>query len=161
VDAYAMIETMTTTTPSNNGHTLELYNSGASHHMTPYQHLLEDYSPTTDKLINAANQQSFHAVSTGNLHITVPNGESTTPIMLKNMLYAPEIATTLVSIGHIDNAGYLTTFGDRICSIHNADNKCIGQVPMQNRLYHVDQQNDTYHFTHTASNGLTIMQFHS
>jgi len=156
-----MIETMTTTTPSNNGHTLELYDLRASCHMTPYQHLLEDYSPTTDKLINATNQQSFHAVSTGNLHITVPNGKSTTPIMLKNVLYTPEIATTLVSIRCIDNAGYLTTFGGGICSIHNADNKHIGQVPMQNRLYHVDQQNDTHHFAHMASNGLTIMQFHS
>src|SRR5882724_5567290 len=95
-DAYAMIETVTTTTPSNNGHTLELYDLGASHHMTPYLHLLEDYSPTADKLINVANQQSFRAVGTGNLHITVPNGKSTTPIMLKKVLYTPEIATTLV-----------------------------------------------------------------
>jgi len=126
VDAYATIETMTTTTPGNNGHTLELYDLGASHHMTPYQHLLKNYSPTTDKLINATNQQSFHAVSTGNLHITIPNDKSTTPIMLKNVLYAPEIATTSVSIGCIDNAGYLTTFRGGTCTIHNADNKHIG-----------------------------------
>jgi len=62
--------------------------------------------PTKDKLINAANKQTFHTIGTGNLHITVPNRDSVTSMMLKKMLYTPDIAAMLVSIRCINNVVY-------------------------------------------------------
>jgi hypothetical protein len=38
-------------------------------------------------------------------------------IMLKNMLYAPDIAFTLISIEKCDDAGYKTTFASQKCII--------------------------------------------
>ena len=158
-DAFTTIETATTIS-SNNNHALELYDSGASCHMMPYHHLLENYAPTEAKLINAANKQTFCTISTGDLCITVPNSDSVTPMMLKNVLYTPDIAATLISIGCIDNTGYLTTFGKGECIICNTNNKCIGNIPINNGLYCVDHLTAS-ETTNMVNDELTIMQFHS
>ena len=45
----------------------ELYNSGASHHMSPYRDHFEDYVPIAPKSITAADKQYFQAIGKGNL----------------------------------------------------------------------------------------------
>ena len=45
----------------------ELYDSGTSHHMSPYHDHFEDYIPITPKLITAADKHYFQAVGKGNL----------------------------------------------------------------------------------------------
>src|SRR5882724_2802453 len=79
--------------------TSELYNSGATQHMTPHKDAQVNYEVIAPKPINAANQQTFRAIRWGDLPICIPNGPGSTHITL-----------TLVSIGLIDEAGYTMSF---------------------------------------------------
>jgi len=105
---------------SETGLTSELYDSGATRHMTPYQQALVNCAAISPKPINAANQLMFCAIRSGNLPIHVPNGPNFSNIMLRDVLYTPDITQTLVSIGLIDNARYTMTFTGGTCIIRDA-----------------------------------------
>jgi len=60
-------------------------------------------------LITTADKRIFHAVGTGDLRIEVPNGESSTPIIHKDVLHAPDMGITIVAINRITKAGYTCT----------------------------------------------------
>ncbi|KAI0323245.1 hypothetical protein GY45DRAFT_1264958, partial [Cubamyces sp. BRFM 1775] len=51
----------------------DLYDSGATHHMSPYRDDFDSFAATAHKPLNAANQQQFLAKGTGTMTITVPN----------------------------------------------------------------------------------------
>ena len=89
---------------------MELYDSGASRHMSPYQDHFEDYVPIVLKSITAAEKQYFQAIGKGNLQIKIPNGISTTTVLLKDVLHCPDMGLTLVSVGKITAAGYKVIF---------------------------------------------------
>ncbi|KAI9060390.1 hypothetical protein FKP32DRAFT_1544432, partial [Trametes sanguinea] len=55
---------------------LDLYDSGATHHMSPYRQDFASFAATPDKPLNAANQQQFHAKGVGEMFIPVPNPPS-------------------------------------------------------------------------------------
>ena len=88
----------------------ELYNSGVSRHMSPYKHKFINFIPIQRKVLTAADGGHFEATGKGDMHIMMPNGKSTTRILLKDVLYAPKMGITLVSIGKIDSAGYAALF---------------------------------------------------
>jgi hypothetical protein len=61
-------------------------------------------------------------------------------IMLKNMLYAPDIVFTLISIGKCDDVGYKTTFASQKCIIQDKTGTILLQAPKYHRLYCVDHE---------------------
>ena len=67
----------------------ELYDSGASCHMSPYRDHFEEYVTITPKSITAVDKQYFQAVGKGNLHIKILNSTSTTTVLLKDILHCP------------------------------------------------------------------------
>jgi hypothetical protein len=119
----------------------ELYNLGASCHISPFWHCFITYQPITPRPISAVDNWVFYAIGTGTLQIEVPNGPSkATPILLWEALHAPNISTTIVSIGCITKAGYTILFDSSTCKIQNKNSKVIGQIPMsQNGLYKVER----------------------
>ncbi|SRR5216684_8663358 len=56
----------------------ELYDSGASRHMSSHHKQFITYREISAHSITAANDKVFHAVSMGNLQIRVPNGATLT-----------------------------------------------------------------------------------
>ncbi|RPD73157.1 hypothetical protein L226DRAFT_433990, partial [Lentinus tigrinus ALCF2SS1-7] len=54
----------------------DLYDSGATHHMSPYRQDFVRFSPTPDRPLNAANQQTFLAQGIGEMVVAVPNAPS-------------------------------------------------------------------------------------
>jgi transposase InsO family protein len=70
----------------------------------------------------------------------VPNGKSSTPVLLKDTLYAPQIGSTIISIGRIASAGYSVSFENGSCNIQKEQNsKIIGSIPTNgNGLYKVE-----------------------
>ena len=132
------VEAVAFTHTVNGGGIVELYDSGATRHMTPYRHLLSNYTPIAPKPINAANKHVFQAVGCGDLKIGIPNDDGKTVITLRNVLYAPDIGMTLISIGLAARAGYTATFGHGSCTICDRTRKVIGRVPFKNGLYQVD-----------------------
>ncbi|KZT63133.1 hypothetical protein DAEQUDRAFT_646227, partial [Daedalea quercina L-15889] len=55
---------------------LDLYDSGATHHMSPYCESFVTFTETTPKTLSAANQQPFQATGEGDVIISVLNNSS-------------------------------------------------------------------------------------
>jgi hypothetical protein len=108
----------------------ELYDSGASRHMSPFQHKFVTYQSIPPCAVVTANKCLFHAEGIGDLQIEVPNGKSSTSVLLKDSLYAPQIGFTIVSIGRIANAGYSVSFKNNSCNIQKGqDKKIVSSIP--------------------------------
>jgi hypothetical protein len=117
----------------------ELYDSGASCHMSPFRHQFISLRTIAPRPIMAADKRRFFATGIGDLRIQVPNGESSTPIILRDALYAPEMALTVISINRITKAGYSVLFEKETCKIKDSEGKVVGVVPANNnRLYRVE-----------------------
>ena len=108
--------------------TAELYDSGASRHMSPSRERFTAYQTIEPIPIKAANKGVFYAVGTGDLRVEVPHGESLTPIVLKDVLHAPDMAQTVISINRISLAGYSVTFEDRKCIIKDKRRIVVSRV---------------------------------
>ena len=118
---------------------VELYDSGASRHMSPFSHRFTNLHSIPPRPITAANSRVFYAIGAGDLKINVPNGESSTPITLKDTLYAPDMTMTVVSISRIAAAGYSVAFEGKSCQIKSKTGKIVGDIPAApNGLYKVE-----------------------
>jgi transposase InsO family protein len=116
----------------------ELYDLGASRHMSPFRERFITYNEIPPCPITAANNHVFYAVGTGDLQIDVPNGKNTQQVVLKDTLHAPDMGLTVVSIGRIVDAGCTVQFEDKSCKIRRGT-KVIGSIPARaNGLYKVD-----------------------
>jgi hypothetical protein len=135
----------------------EIFDSGATHHMTPDQHWLQNYKAIPDHPISAANQQLFSAIGIREMVVHIPNREEHTAVRLYDVLYAPYMGITLISMGWIDEAGYSTTFNKGECVIWNSDSKLVGQIPKLQGLYWI--KTSTYDSAN-ISECLTIDELH-
>ena len=61
-------------------------------------------------------------------------------ILLKDVLYCPDIGLTLVLIGKITNTSYKVISRGNTCIIYNSKDKVIGRINAKNGLYHVDHE---------------------
>ncbi|KZT66429.1 hypothetical protein DAEQUDRAFT_656439, partial [Daedalea quercina L-15889] len=53
---------------------IDLYDSGASDHMSPYRDAFLTFCETVPRSLNAANQQMFQATGVGDVVVNIPNG---------------------------------------------------------------------------------------
>jgi hypothetical protein len=113
-----------------------IFDSGASEHMTLHRHLLTEYEAIAPIPINAANNSSFNAVGCGYLSVEVPNGHGKTRLKLKDVLYAPGMHATLVSLGKLDAAGFSLTISDNTLLLQRAG--CTyAMIPRKAGLYSI------------------------
>jgi hypothetical protein len=118
----------------------ELYNSGASQHMSLHRKHFENYVSIVSKLITTTDKCYFQAIEKGNLLIKLLNGPAMTTILLKNVLHCPNMGLTLVSISKITATSYKVIFQGPTCKFFDSQDKVIGLISMRNRLYHVDHE---------------------
>ena len=92
----------------------EIYNSGASSHMTGFKEDLKNFRPIPTKDVNATNGK-FQVVGMGDMEIKVPGPRKTMlKVVLEDVLYAPNMIVTLVSIGKMAEKGKTIIFqGDK------------------------------------------------
>ena len=112
-----------------------LFDSGASHHMSSYCNHFTNFKSSVPKAITAADKHTFEAIGKGDLTILIPNGTSTTHILLCDVLYVPKMGIMLVSIGKLDVTGYAALFHNKRCQIFNSQKKKLGEIPLTSGLY--------------------------
>jgi hypothetical protein len=95
----------------------EIYDSGCTSHISPYRNDLENFIEIPPKPFRATNKQDFQAVGKGEMVIDIPNGADISQLRLTEVLYAPEVGYTLVSVGRLDDNGFSATFGGGKCVI--------------------------------------------
>jgi hypothetical protein len=122
------------------GQRCDLYDSGATHHMTPYRDEFTIFHQMPPKCLTAANQGSFTADGYGDVIISVPNGDRISKIHLRNVLYTPAVGFSLVSISRIDDAGFSATFGGQRCTIYNKNGDIVGSIAKSQNLYRIIRQ---------------------
>ena len=122
----------------------ELYDSGASRHMSPYKYKFINFIPIQKEILTAADGGYFEAVGKGDMRISMLNGQTTTRILLKDTLYVPKMGVTLVSIGKIDKAGYAALFYKSQLWIFSSmkEKKELARIQIKNGLYRVEHKRD-------------------
>ena len=91
---------------------VELYDSGATRHISPYRDDFTSYRTLEPPVfLHAANGQQFPAVGTGTMVIGTPNGGEQSALTLEKVLHAPSVGYTLVSLGALDALGYRIAIG--------------------------------------------------
>jgi hypothetical protein len=118
---------------------VEIYSSGAACHMSPYIEAFTDFEFIKPKPISTIDNRIFEAVGKGNIHVKIPNGNKFTSVTLREVLYAPDLAFTLISLNRADEAGCTTIIEDgELRLIDRAkNNKVIGRIPVRDGLWKV------------------------
>ncbi|THH08422.1 hypothetical protein EW146_g8993 [Bondarzewia mesenterica] len=138
----------------------ELYDSGATRHISPYRSDFERFETIPPKPFKAANKQTFDALGTGDIVVEVLNGAHISQLRLTEVLYSPEVGYTLISIGRLDKLSFSTTFAGGTCIIHAPSGKHIGVVPCtKHGLYRVVHDSSAQDKAGAAEE-LTVMEFH-
>ncbi|KAJ3475523.1 hypothetical protein NLI96_g11784 [Meripilus lineatus] len=106
----------------------EIFDSGASRHMSPFRDQFENFHTIPTRQIRAANSHNFQAYGMGNLIIRVPNGKSWSNILLRDTLYAPQMHATLASLGQFDDAGYAILIHGGTLTIKSPSGTKIGKI---------------------------------
>jgi hypothetical protein len=124
---------------ANGGVETELYDSGASRHMSPFRDRFVSYRTIPPRAITAADKRVFYAIGVGDLRVEVPNGKSSTSVLLRDALHAPDMGLTVVSISRITGAGHTVSFEGKSCKIRNKAGVLIGDIPASaSGLYKVE-----------------------
>ena len=140
----------------------ELYDSGASRHMTPFRDRLLNFTSIPSRPITAADKRIFHATGKGDLQIEIPNGKTTTRTLLKDVLYAPDMGLTIVSISRITAAGFSVWFRSNHCRIYDPKDRQIGQVYVTaNGLYRVDHGDVAGSASHFKPRTISLKDLHA
>ena len=143
---------------------MEVYDSGASCHMSPYISAFTDFTFINPKPISAADNRVFNAVGKETMRITIPNSEKPSTIHLREVLYAPTIAFTLISLSRTDSAGYTTVIknGDLHLLDHNHGNKVIRRIPTKDGLWCITQPTKAKSETpgNDALSSISLMDIH-
>jgi transposase InsO family protein len=107
---------------------VELYDSGATQHISPYKEDFQRLTRIPTQSLSAANQQKFDAIAEGDMVIDVLNGHAISQLRLTKVLYVPSVGYTLVSIGQLDGDGYTTNFRGGTCTIWDKNGDVVGKI---------------------------------
>ena len=80
-------------------------------------------------------------------------------VTLKNVLYCPDLAFTLVSLTCCDTAGYSVLLKNGKCLIRDMRGTLLGQIPLLNGLYKVEHK-DTAATANVVQKVLTLDELH-
>ena len=78
------------------------------------------------------------ATGVGHMRVDIPNGNESTAVTLKDVLYCPDLGYTLVSLAKCDMAGFTVVLKDKSCCIKDSKGIQIGKIPQKQGLYRVD-----------------------
>jgi len=136
--------------------------SGASRHYCPDRSKFENYQPIEGRDITTADGRTLKAVGMGNVRIELPNGSKRTKSMLKDVIYAPDMAFTLISISRLDEAECSVSFSKGMCTIKNPAGRTMATIPRSDGLYRVvTAKNPTdIDYANIASVKMTISEAH-
>lgn len=94
-----------------------IIDSGTTSHFSPDCTKFITYTKTEPQEVHTADSSSISAIGRGDLKIDLPLGMKRTTVTLKDTLYTPKMAFTLISANKIVAAGLAVHFEDQMCKI--------------------------------------------
>jgi Pol polyprotein, beta-barrel domain len=141
------------------GRKVNVYDLSTSGHMLPNRHHFTTFKEIVLHAINVMDKTVFKATGMGNMRIGILNGKTTKHVTLKDVLYCPDLALTLISLTCCDAAGYSVLLKDQKCLIRDSRGMLLGQVPLSNGLYKVEHK-DTAAVVNAAPKVLMLDELH-
>ena len=120
-----------------------IVDSGASSHFCPDKSNFISIRPLEGQTIHTVNDGAIPACGVGDVSIELSNGSRKTKCILKDTIYAPKMAFTLISMSHLDHANCSTTFKGGQCIIRNPKGMLIATLPLSNGLYRLTKTSST------------------
>ena len=115
---------------------VDLYDSGATRHMSGFLHKFINFVEIKPVPIMAADKRTFQATGKGDMYVSIPNrNQPNSRVLLKDVLYASSMGVTLVSISRITGAGSMVVFTGNFCRIYDRDRKLVGEIRVKGGLY--------------------------
>jgi hypothetical protein len=143
-----------------NGRDLAIIDSGATSHFCPDRSKFTSYTSITPQDIHTADGSAISAIGRGNVKIDLPLGNKRTTVTLKDALYAPKMAFTLIATNRIAAAGLAVHFEDKLCKILSPGPQrvVIAEIPQVEGLYTVIAQQK--HHAALAKGKLSVFELH-
>src|SRR4030081_1940499 len=130
-----MLTDHSTTTENNNLKLHFLIYSGTMQHMTPYEEILQNITASSKQILTAGNH-TLDAIGEGDMIIM-------NDLQLTNVLLAPDLHDSLLSVMTINDHGYDITFNhDGVVSIRDK-NDIIAEGYREGNLYYLQLQSQT------------------
>ena len=135
-----------------------IIDSGATSHFCPDRTKFVTFSEIEAQDVRTADGSTVSAIGRGDVKIDLPFGKTHTTVTLKNTLYTPKMALTLISTTRMASAGFAVHFESKMCKIMSPlpDRKVIATIPQIGGLYSIAAS--VQHEAHVAK--LTVSDLH-
>jgi hypothetical protein len=74
------------------------------------------------------------------MHVELPNRRSMSQILLKDVLYVPNMGATLISISKIAGTGFKMVFQKDLLKIFGPNDRVLGCITVRKGPYHVEHE---------------------
>jgi hypothetical protein len=109
---------------------IELYNSGAIRHISPYKSDFLSYQTLSPPVyLNTVNQQHFPTVGTSTLAIHIPDEGTVSKLALHDALHALSVTYTLILLGALDEEGYHAHIRGGTMELVDSIGNRVGHIP--------------------------------
>jgi hypothetical protein len=114
-----------------------IIDSGMTSHFCPEQAKFVTFSEIAPQDIRTADRSSVSAIRWGDMKIDLPFSKMHTTVTLKNTLYTPEMALTLISTTQITDIGFTINFESKLCKIMGLlpERQLLATIPQIGVLY--------------------------
>ena len=110
-------------------------NSGASQHYSPDHDVFINYSLISNTTIATADGCKLKALGKGDVQIELLDSAKHTKTIVKEAIYAPDMAFTLILVSQLDDMKCSVTFSSGMCTICNPSSCTMVTIPCANCLY--------------------------
>lgn len=105
-----------------------ILDSGATSHMCRTRNKFMEVSEVPEQKVHLANGQTVEVAGKGTVELLVQVGEKEHKVVLRDVLFVPELEVDLISVGRLIKLGYLVNFTGGSCKVKTVKGKvaCIG-----------------------------------
>ena len=105
-------------------------------HITPFKERLENIT-SVSRFVRGYAGKPTEVVAEGDMIFTIPSQYGGKTIRIKNVLWAPQANSTLISLGRLDDAGWKYIGGSGKLTLFNRTNDIITRIPKKDGLYKI------------------------
>ncbi|KAF2881527.1 hypothetical protein ILUMI_24645 [Ignelater luminosus] len=117
--------------------------SGATVHVTNGTYGLINEKPCESKEISTADNGKIPINRMGNVELKIMIDEVIHTVTVKNVMYAPDISTNLLSVSKITELGHTVIFDAHKCKIYDSGNNLIASATQINGMYQLDRPHES------------------
>lgn len=112
-----------------------LVDSGASRHVANSKNFFESLDETYRGIIEVGDGDEVKVIGIGGIKVKFMNAKGTvSQALVKEVLYAPDMVSNLLSIGRLTDNGFNVVFKQTVCEIYK-DEKQVAIADRTNNLY--------------------------